>query len=56
MTNEERIETAKRLRDYWYEIARDKTKEAGKAIRKANQLEREVYEMENKKEKVNGQQ
>lgn len=51
MENKELEAKKKRLR-FWQEVARDKTKEAGEAVRKANSIEKEVYELENGKEKT----
>lgn len=48
MTTEELIELKKKQPLFWQEEARNKTCEAGKAVREANKLEREVRELQSK--------
>lgn len=47
MSNEELIREKKKLLYYWQEEARKKTSDLGKTTQKANQLQREIYELEN---------
>jgi hypothetical protein len=50
--NQEVIEAKKKLLKFWQEEARNKTCEMGKAVCKANALQREIYELENGQKKT----
>lgn len=52
MTKEELIREKKKLLRFWQEEARNKTCDLGKTTQKANQLQKEIYELENGKEKT----
>lgn len=49
MDKEEIIQEKKKLLRYWQEEARAATCDLGKITRKADQLEREIYKLENEK-------
>lgn len=49
MTRQELLEIKKKQLSYWQDEARKQTKEASRAVQKANQIEREVQELQNGK-------